>query len=156
MTATVAQPMTHDFSSNDHAPYRPPFALRIVSLVFFAGFSIPVTIVALNIFWPAGFVLGLVIAVQWTKIMGLSEGTPLTRAVDALRPKNATPDAPQSSGNASFDAYRTELLNRLETEQQQFDTFLVRLRDAKDKSEFDSFMEDRAARVTEPREIDNA
>jgi hypothetical protein len=49
-----------------------------------------------------------------------------------------------SSGNSAFDAYKTETLRRLEEEQQAFDAFLQRLRDAKDKQEFDAFMQDRA------------
>lgn len=49
-----------------------------------------------------------------------------------------------TSGNTAFDSYKAEMLKRLETEQTAFETFLQRLRDAKDKSEFDAFMEDRA------------
>lgn len=49
-----------------------------------------------------------------------------------------------SSGNAAFDSYRSDMLRRLEDEQTAFEAFLQRLRDAKDKSEFDAFMEDRA------------
>jgi hypothetical protein len=48
------------------------------------------------------------------------------------------------SGNSAFDAYKSETLRRLEDEQQAFNAFLQRLREAKDKSEFDTFMEDRA------------
>ena len=50
----------------------------------------------------------------------------------------------KSSGNTAFDAYKEDTLRRLEDEQQNFEAFLQRLRDAKDKSEFDDFMEDRA------------
>lgn len=49
-----------------------------------------------------------------------------------------------SSGNSAFDAYKSETLRRLMSEQEAFETFLQRLREAKDKSEFDTFMEDRA------------
>jgi hypothetical protein len=49
-----------------------------------------------------------------------------------------------SSGNTAFDAYKADTLRRLEEEQTAFERFLQRLRDAKDKSEFDNFMEDRA------------
>lgn len=47
------------------------------------------------------------------------------------------------SGNSAFDAYKAETLRRLEDEQAAFEGFLNRLREAKDKSEFDAFMEDR-------------
>ena len=49
-----------------------------------------------------------------------------------------------SSGNSAFDAYRDETIRRLEEERGAFEAFLKRLRDAKDKQEFDAFMEDRA------------
>jgi len=52
--------------------------------------------------------------------------------------------AAMSSGNTAFDAYKSDTLRRLEDEQAAFEAFLQRLRDAKDKSEFDTFMEDRA------------
>ena len=49
-----------------------------------------------------------------------------------------------ATGNAAFDAYREETLRRLEEEQEAFEAFLQRLREAKDKAEFDQFMDDRA------------
>lgn len=51
-----------------------------------------------------------------------------------------------SSGNRAFDDYRTETLRRLEDEQREFKDFLERLRFAKDKTEFDSFMAERRNR----------
>lgn len=48
-----------------------------------------------------------------------------------------------SSGNNAFDAYKADTLKRLEDEQGAFEAFMQRLRDAKDKSEFDAFMDDR-------------
>ena len=53
------------------------------------------------------------------------------------------------SGNAAFDAYRAETLRRLEEEQREFVEYLDRLRQAKDKAEFDQFMAERRRR-TEP------
>jgi hypothetical protein len=52
----------------------------------------------------------------------------------------------RSSGNVAFDDYRTETLKRLEEEQNEFSTFLERLRRAKDKAEFDQFMAERGSR----------
>lgn len=54
-----------------------------------------------------------------------------------------------STGNTAFDAYRDDTLARLEDEQTAFNDFLARLRDAKDKTEFDAFMSDRASQVDE-------
>jgi hypothetical protein len=51
-----------------------------------------------------------------------------------------------SSGNHAFDEYREETLRRLEDEQKEFRDFLDRLRHAKDKAEFDQFMDDRRRR----------
>ena len=48
-----------------------------------------------------------------------------------------------TSGNLAFDAYKEDTLNRLEREQDQFHAFLDRLRQAKDKAEFDQFMDER-------------
>lgn len=58
-----------------------------------------------------------------------------------------------SSGNRAFDAYREETLRRLEEEQQEFQSYLDRLRQARDKAEFDEFMAERRRRsdVAEPR-----
>jgi hypothetical protein len=47
------------------------------------------------------------------------------------------------SGNNAFDEYRNETLRRLEEEQREFREFLDRLRQAKDKAEFDDFMAQR-------------
>src|SRR5579885_2315750 len=51
-----------------------------------------------------------------------------------------------SSGNRAFDGYREETLRRLEEEEREFKEFLDRLRQAKDKAEFDQFMAERARR----------
>lgn len=51
-----------------------------------------------------------------------------------------------SSGNHAFDEYRNETLKRLEDEQREFREFLERLRFAKDKTEFDAFMNERRNR----------
>ena len=52
----------------------------------------------------------------------------------------------QSSGNRAFDEYRAETLKRLEEEEREFRDFLDRLRQAKDKAEFDQFMAERSRR----------
>jgi Protein of unknown function (DUF2852) len=54
-----------------------------------------------------------------------------------------------ASGNRAFDEYRTESLKRLEDEQREFRDFLERLRQAKDKTEFDQFMAERRNRPPE-------
>lgn len=87
--------------------------------------------------WPLG--MGLLAYMIWTKRFSKSSCQSALRQdrlerFDGLRP----------SGNSAFDAYKTDMLRRLEDEQAAFEAFLQRLRAAKDKSEFDAFMEDRA------------
>jgi hypothetical protein len=55
-----------------------------------------------------------------------------------------------SSGNRAFDEYRQDTLRRLEEEQHEFKNFLERLRQAKDKAEFDQFMAEHRSRPTPP------
>ena len=54
--------------------------------------------------------------------------------------------APPASGNSAFDAYRQEMIQRLEQDHSEFQAFLERLRRAKDKAEFDQFMAERDRR----------
>ena len=82
------------------------------------------------VFWPIGLaLLGYMI---WSNRMSCSRTS--TRL---------TGHAP--SGNSAFDAYKADTLRRLEEEQEQFDSFLQRLRDARDNAEFDQFMAERHA-----------
>lgn len=48
-----------------------------------------------------------------------------------------------TSGNQAFDDYREATLRRLEEEEREFRDFLTKLRQAKDKAEFDQFMTER-------------
>jgi hypothetical protein len=50
------------------------------------------------------------------------------------------------SGNHAFDEYREETLKRLEEEAEAFQSFLERLRMAKDRTEFEQFMAERRSR----------
>lgn len=60
------------------------------------------------------------------------------------------------SGNRAFDEYRAETLRRLEEEQQEFASFLDRLRFAKDKAEFDAFMAERRRGAEPPPDASTA
>jgi hypothetical protein len=68
--------------------------------------------------------------------------------------RHAWGQASRPSGNTAFDAYKAETIRRLQDEQEAFEAFLQRLRDAKDKQEFDAFMEDRARANAAPRDED--
>ena len=83
-------------------------------------------------FWPIG--LALLAYMIWSKRMFNG----CARRTHTHRRKFKT------SGNTAFDAYKADVLSRLEQEQGDFQDFLKRLRDAKDKMEFDQFMDERA------------
>lgn len=124
-----------------------PVAVQIVSTVLFAGFAIPVTIVALNVFWPAGIAIAAILAWRGGFAPGMGNSIDMAALGEAV--KTVSPEATQRrSGNASFDRYRDEMLERLEHEQENFEDFLDRLRAAKDSTEFDQFMDDRAGRLS--------
>lgn len=48
-----------------------------------------------------------------------------------------------ATGNVAFDDYREEVLRKLEEEREAFDEYLRDLRRAKDREEFESFLEAR-------------
>ncbi|MFC3060223.1 DUF2852 domain-containing protein [Paenirhodobacter populi] len=54
------------------------------------------------------------------------------------------------TGNRAFDSYKSETIARLEREQEDFEAFLIRLREARDKAEFDQYMEERARAAATP------
>ena len=84
-------------------------------------------------FWPVG--LAILAYTIWSKRMfGCSQ-----RSQRGFRTRQYA--AP--TGTTAFDAYREETLKRLEDEHGEFMDFLEKLREAKDKAEFDQFMEQR-------------
>jgi hypothetical protein len=103
-------------------------------------------VLAFFCFWPLG--LAILAFLIWSGRMGCRNGRGMShwraRAEDMGR--NAGWWSAPSSGNRAFDDYRTETLRRLEDEQREFQDFLQRLREAKDKAEFDQFMADRRGR----------
>jgi hypothetical protein len=101
-------------------------------------------------FWPAG--LALLAYMIWSKRMFNRSHSCGGRR--ASRMDRANHGAYASSGNSAFDAYKSETLRRLEEEQAAFEGFLQRLRDAKDKQEFDAFMDDRSKNARPPEAPD--
>ncbi|MEO0990781.1 MAG: DUF2852 domain-containing protein [Pseudomonadota bacterium] len=124
-----------------------PVAVQILSTLLYGGFAITAVALAFAHFWPAGILLAIILGWRGGFIPQKSPAVDMDELVEKLR--HLAPNAEErSSGNASFDAYRSDVLVRLEQEQENFQGFLERLRDAKDRSEFDSFMDDRATRAT--------
>ncbi|PWJ20407.1 DUF2852 domain-containing protein [Jannaschia seohaensis] len=113
------------------------------------GAWIAVMVLGFIFFWPVG--LALLAYLIWSKRMFSRTGTSMSctsrRARDAMR-------GMRSSGNAAFDSYKADTLRRLEEEQEAFEAYLQRLREAKDKAEFDQFMADRAKRSGDDTTVD--
>ncbi|MDX8352170.1 DUF2852 domain-containing protein [Cognatiyoonia sp. IB215182] len=123
-----------------------PLPVQIISTVLFGAFGILAVIFAFNYSLFGGIVVAAIIGWRGGFAPGAWGPPPQMPQLDNIMP--LAPEAQQrSSGNASFDAYRSETLRRLEEEQENFENFLGRLRAAKDKSEFDDFLDRRAARV---------
>lgn len=88
-------------------------------------------VVGFILVWPLG--LAILFYMIWSGRMGKS-----CKRNRGFGRKAFTP-----TGNSAFDAYREETLHRLEQEQGAFEQFLERLRQAKDQTEFDQFMDSR-------------
>jgi len=120
------------------------------------GAWIAAMVLGFILFWPIG--LALLAYMIWSKRM-FSRCKSDFRSPRSFRrgggfgPGGFPGAGFRSSGNAAFDAYKAETLRRLEEEQDSFHDFLKRLREAKDKAEFDQFMEDRARKA---RDTDGA
>lgn len=84
--------------------------------------------------WPLG--LAILFYMIWSNRMSCKSRDWKSRWNHRMGPFAPT-------GNAAFDEYRAETLRRLEDEQTAFQSFLERLRRAKDQAEFDQFMSDR-------------
>jgi hypothetical protein len=117
--------------------------VQILSTLMFGAFAIVAVVMGFVHFWPAGVAVAVILA--WRGGFGPQNFTQANVDDIVAQLRQLGPEAQERrSGNASFDAYRADVLRRLEQEQESFEGFLTRLRDAKDKSEFDRFMDQRA------------
>ncbi|MCJ8333340.1 MAG: DUF2852 domain-containing protein [Epibacterium sp.] len=101
------------------------------------GTWIAAMVIGFIFYWPVG--LALLAYVEWKKPM-FSSCARKSRSPSSSSRRGMSPN----SGNSAFDAYKADTLRRLEEEQSDFEAFLGRLREAKDKAEFDQFMDERA------------
>lgn len=119
------------------------------------------TVLGFYVFWPIGVAVLLFLAFTGRLRAWRREGRGRWRGMMPAGMAsqgcswgrwNQAPDqeARGPSGNRAFDEYRAETLRRLEDEQKEFVEYLERLRQAKDKSEFDQFMADRRRPPTVP------
>jgi len=102
------------------------------------GAWIAAMVLGFILFWPVG--LALLFYMIWSNRMSCSHRGKHRGHGCRHNGKSSF----RSSGNTAFDAYKDETLKRLEDEQEAFQSFLEQLRAAKDKTEFDAFMDDRA------------
>lgn len=97
------------------------------------GAWIALMVIGFILFWPIG--LAILGYMTWSgKLMrGWKHGCGRHSRRRHSRP----------TGNTAFDDYRAETLKRLEEEQEAFQSFLDRLRRAKDREEFEAFINER-------------
>ncbi|PIE12718.1 MAG: hypothetical protein CSA70_08430 [Rhodobacterales bacterium] len=107
------------------------------------GAWIAAMVLGFILFWPVG--LALLFYMIWSKRMFKGSCSRQSRNHHMRHRTGGT-------GNSAFDAYKADTLRRLEEEQDQFEAFLQRLRDAKDKAEFDEFMDERAKAATQEQD----
>lgn len=98
------------------------------------GAWIALMVLGFVFFWPVG--LATLFYMIWSKRMFSKSCSSrrMSRSLTTMR----------STGNSALTATRRTRCSRLEEEQTNFEAFLERLRDAKDKAEFDQFMNERA------------
>ena len=101
---------------------------------------IAATILGFIMWWPIG--LGVLAYLIWSGRMGCCGNKTEWQQYFAHEARRFGGGF-TSSGNHAFDEYREETLKRLEEEAKEFQSFLKRLRHAKDKAEFDQFMAER-------------
>lgn len=120
--------------------------LFFVALFWVAWIAVWVIAALVWLVWPlALLVMGSVMWRAQSRRQSRLQSRVLNSA-NATRPERARPS--RQSGNAAFDGYRDETLRHLDEERQKFGDFLERLRKAKDKEAFDSFIAERRARPT--------
>lgn len=115
---------------------------------------IAVMVLGFIIFWPLG--LGILFYLLWSGRMGCWKHgghgrwhNERRRGRDAFsRWREGPKEAPGT--NSAFEDYRQQTLRRLEEEEREFHDYLERLRRAKDKEEFDQFMDELRNRPSSP------
>jgi hypothetical protein len=91
------------------------------------------------VWWPLGL-----LAIGYILWGGSIDGL-LDNAAEEVKAWLRRKPGPGSSGNAAFDSYKAETLKRLEEEEAAFAAYVQKLRDARDRSEFERFLAERNA-----------
>jgi len=117
---------------------------------------ITLMVVAFVVFWPIG--LAVLFYLIWSGRMGCGRKGSRSqwqqrmagRFEEKMNRWGMQAKAYERTGNAAFDEYRDETLRRLEHEADEFKSFLERLRMAKDRQEFEAFMNERRNQPSQP------
>jgi len=117
---------------------------------------IGVMVVGFIIFWPIG--LAILAYMIWSGRMGCRARRNATDWQQKVAGKwerkmerwGMSAKAYTPTGNEAFDEYRDETLRRLQEEAEEFQSYLDRLRMAKDRSEFEQFMAERRSTPAAP------
>ena len=107
---------------------------------------IAATVLSFWAFWPLGLAVVLFLALSGRLREWRMEARGRWSNMQAEKGGRSWRRASRPSGNQAFDNYRSETIQRLEDEQREFAEYLERLRQARDKAEFDQFMADRRKR----------
>lgn len=105
--------------------------------------SILAVVAGFILWWPLG--LTVLAYVLWAGPVDTLADEGARKFREAFGARNAPNGSGRGSGsgNAAFDAYRADTLKRLEAEQAEFADYLTRLREARDRDEFERFMTER-------------
>lgn len=127
---------------------KPHLAIQILTILMLGTVSIVAVAMAFNATWIAGIAVVALLFPLWMKSPAFASSSH-RQDHGPSKVQDVAPQTPAttSTGNASFDAYRTDMLARLEQESKDFERFLTRLRDARDAKEFDEFMDARALKA---------
>lgn len=113
------------------------------------GTSIWIALLVLSfvVFWPVGLALLAFLVMSGRLGSGYSRQWSCAARRRYSRRRASSQRYHTASGNAAFDEYREQTLERLEEEEREFQEFLRKLRMAKDRTEFDRFMATRRAKL---------
>ena len=117
---------------------------------------IALVVLSFILFWPVG--VALLVYLKWSGRMFCSKRYGHWNTPDGRNARDEFRDwkhrhrwgREASTGNVAFDEYREETLRKLEEDQREFRDYLDKLRAAKDRAEFDQFMNDRHGRPPAP------
>jgi hypothetical protein len=101
--------------------------------------SVFAVILGFIVWWPLGM-----LAIGYILWGGSIDGLVDDLATEAKKWFNHAPKKQSSTGNAAFDAYKEQTLKQLEEEEASFAAYIQKLREARDRDEFERFLSERS------------